>query len=230
MQHITAIDDCVGRVLDELQRTGQAENTVVIVTSDNGYYLGEHGLSDKRSAYEESLRVPLLIHVPSEKVARGVRDGMVLNIDHAETILDLAGAEPLPKTHGRSLRPMLAPRVQTPGREAFLYEYFKEPPFGSPTVLAVRTATHKLIKYPGHEEWTELFDLANDPYETKNLADDAELLAKLQTVFDEQAKAVEFRMPENVGQEKEQPGRRNRRDRQRANREQVERRATEKSK
>jgi arylsulfatase A-like enzyme len=106
MQHITAIDECVGRVLDELQRTGQAENTVVIVTSDNGYYLGEHGLSDKRSAYEESLRVPLLIHVPSEKVASGVRDGIVLNIDHAETILDLAGAEPLPKpaAHARAER------------------------------------------------------------------------------------------------------------------------------
>jgi arylsulfatase A-like enzyme len=97
-------------------------------------------------------------------------------------------------------------------------------------VLAVRTTTHKLIKYPGHDEWTELFDLANDPYETKNLADDAELLAKLQAVFDEQAKAVESRMPENVGQENARPARRNRRNRQRENREQLERRATEKTK
>jgi arylsulfatase A-like enzyme len=198
MRHITAIDDCVGRVLDGLQKIGQADNTYVIVTSDNGYYMGEHGLSDKRSAYEESLRVPLLIHVPGENGPRGVRDEMVLNIDHAETILELAGASPLPSTHGRSMRPLLGTQPANGWRDAFLYEYFKEKQFASPTVVAVRTTTHKLITYPGHDEWTELFDLANDPYEMKNLADDAELLAKIQEVFDEQSKAVGFRMPENM--------------------------------
>jgi arylsulfatase A-like enzyme len=214
MRHITAIDGCIGRVLAELKRSGQAARTFIFVTSDNGYYLGEHGLSDKRSAYEESIRVPLLLHVPGDAGPRGVRDEMVLNIDHAETILHLAGAEPLPMTHGRIMQPLLTDEVRTDWRDAFLYEYFKEGQYASPTVLAVRTTTHKLIKYPGHEEWTELFDLANDPYEMKNLADDVELLARLQTVFDEQSKSIEFRMPKNAGQAKKRPGRRNRTNRQ----------------
>ncbi len=102
-------------------------------------------------------------------------------------------------------------KPKAPWRDAFFYEYFKEGQYASPTVLAVRTATHKLITYPGHEEWTELFDLANDPYETKNLADDAELFAQLQHKFDEQSKAVGFRMPENVGRTKMQTERRKRR-------------------
>jgi arylsulfatase A-like enzyme len=200
MRHITAIDDCVGRVLKELERSVHAGNTFVIVTSDNGYYLGEHNLSDKRSAYEESIRVPLLISVPGDNGPRGVRDEMALNIDHAETILDLAGAEPLPNTHGSSMKPLLVGEKRTDWRDAFLYEYFKEGRYASPTVLAVRTATHKLITYPTHDQWTELFDLANDPYETKNLADDAELLAKLQQELDVQLAATEFRMPEHIGQ------------------------------
>jgi arylsulfatase A-like enzyme len=210
MRHITAIDSCLGRVLEALDRTGQAGNTYVIVTSDNGYYLGEHDLSDKRSAYEESIRVPLLIHVPGVRTSSGVRDELVLNIDHAETILELAGVKPLPGTHGRSMKPLFASDGAIPWREAFLYEYFKEGQYTSPTVLAVRTPTHKLIKYPGHDEWTELFDLQNDPYEIMNLADDAELVDKLQKVFDEQSAAVAFRMPENVGKVKE-PRRRGRR-------------------
>jgi arylsulfatase A-like enzyme len=202
----------------------------VIVTSDNGYYLGEHGLGDKRSAYEESIRVPLLIHVPGEKGPRGVRDEIVLNIDHAETIIERAGAEPLPMTHGRSLRPLLEDEPKARWRDAFFYEYFKEGRYASPTVLAVRTATHKLITYPGHEEWTELFDLANDPYETKNLADDVELLSEMQIKFDEQSKAIEFRMPENVGQAEDRPGRRNRRNRQGAQREEADTRPADEDK
>ncbi len=213
MRHITAIDECVGRVMDTLDRAGRSDDTYIILTSDNGYYLGEHGLSDKRSAYEESIRVPLLIHVPGDRGARGVRDEMVLNIDHAQTILDLAGAAPLPNTHGRSMRPLLGEegRDRSAWRDAFLYEYFKEGRYASPTVLAVRTVTHKMITYPGHDEWTEVFDLANDPYETKNLADDVELLEQLQNTFKEQSKAVAFEMPENVGQAEKRPGKRGRR-------------------
>jgi arylsulfatase A-like enzyme len=215
MRHITAIDECVGRVLDALERLGQADNTYVFVTSDNGFYLGEHGLSDKRSAYEESIRVPLLIRVPGEDAPRGVRDEMVLNIDHAPTILELAGAKSLPDVHGHSMAPLLKGDVPSDWRSAFLYEYFKEGQYASPTVLAARTKTHKLITYPAHDEWTEIFDLANDPYETKNLADDAELVDDLQEVLDEQSQAVAFRIPENVGKEGDQPGRRDRQNRRR---------------
>ncbi|MEX2308858.1 MAG: sulfatase-like hydrolase/transferase [Pirellulales bacterium] len=217
MRHITAIDHCVGRLLDALDRTGHAEQTVVIVASDNGYYLGEHGLSDKRSAYEESIRVPLMIRLPGDSARRGdTSHALVLNIDYAPTILDFAGAEPLPGAQGRSLRPLLEAETRADWRTAFFYEYFKEGQYESPTMLAVRTATHKLITYPGHDEWTELFDLENDPYETKNLVDDAGLLAKMRGVFDAEAEAVAFRMPDDVPKKKERPGRREGRKRNRA--------------
>jgi arylsulfatase A-like enzyme len=215
MRHITAIDECVGRLLDAVDRTGHAEKTIIIVTSDNGYYLGEHGLSDKRSAYEESIRVPLMIRLPGEDAQRGVvnDDAMVLNVDHAATILDFAGAAALPDNQGRSLRPLLEGKTPSDWRDAFFYEYFKEGQYETPTLLAVRTATHKLVTYPGHDEWTELFDVASDPYETKNLVDDSELLEKMRGVFDKQADAVAFRMPEGVGRAKERAGRRGRRNR-----------------
>ncbi len=196
MRHITMIDECVGRVLDALDKNGQLANTIVIVGSDNGYYLGEHELGDKRSAYDESLRVPLLIRMPNKSAPRGVtNDSLVLNIDYAPTILDFAGAPPLPEAQGRSLRPLLAGDTPKDWRSSFFYEYFKEPNFTSPTVLAVRTTTHKLITYPDHDEWTELFDLAHDPYEIKNLSSDENLMKKLRREFESQSQAVKFQMP-----------------------------------
>jgi arylsulfatase A-like enzyme len=199
MRHITAIDECVGRVLDALETAGHMDDTIIIVCSDNGYYLGEHGLGDKRSAYEESMRVPLLMRLPGPEAKRGVTsDAMVLNIDYAPTILDFAGASPLPNTQGRSLRPLVNGERPDSWRKAFFYEYFKEPQYTSPTVLAVRTDTEKLITYPGHEEWTEVFDLANDPYETTNLASDKDRRQKLRQTFEAETVAVKFRMPTNL--------------------------------
>jgi arylsulfatase A-like enzyme len=196
MRHITAIDQCIGRVVDALESAGHMDDTIIIVTSDNGYYLGEHMLGDKRSAYDESMRVPLLIRLPGEDAKRGITaDAMALNIDYAPTVLDFAGADPLPGTQGRSLRPLTSGDRPDDWRKAFFYEYFKEPQYTSPTVLAVRTDTQKLITYPGHDEWTEAYDLANDPYELKNLADDKSLVRDLREKFDAEAKAVDFRMP-----------------------------------
>ena len=203
-QHITAIDECIGRVMAALEANGQLANTVVIVASDNGYYLGEHQLGDKRSAYDESLRVPLLIRLPGKSADRGTTsDSMVLNIDYAPTILDFAGAEPLADAQGRSLRPLVDGDAPADWRTSFFYEYFKEPRYESPTVLAVRTATHKLITYPGHDEWTEVFDLESDLYELKNLVQDEALLRQLHQTFDAEAKAVSFRMPELKDEEKQ---------------------------
>lgn len=183
IRHITAIDECIGRLLDALDQSGLADRTIVIVTSDNGYYLGEHGLSDKRSAYEESIRVPLLIRLPGANASGTVnREHMVLNIDYGPTIVDLAGAAPLPKVDGRSLRPLLTGECPADWRTAFRYEYFKEPNYSSPAVLAVRTTSHKLITYPGHEEWTEAFDLSKDPFETENLAKDKALMGSLRRI------------------------------------------------
>jgi arylsulfatase A-like enzyme len=196
MRHITAIDQCIGRVVDALESTGHMDDTIIIIASDNGYYLGEHMLSDKRSAYDESMRVPLLIRAPGKDAKRGIAvDAMALNIDYTPTILDFAGADPLPGSQGRSLRPLTAGKRPDHWRKAFFYEYFKEPMYTSPTVLAVRTDTHKLITYPGHDEWTEAYDLANDPYELKNLVDDKALVKDLREKFDAEAKAVDFRMP-----------------------------------
>jgi arylsulfatase A-like enzyme len=205
MQHITAIDACVGRVLEALEKTGHADDTIVIIASDNGYYLGEHQMGDKRSAYDESMRVPLLIKLPGNDAKRGIRcDATALNIDYAPTILDFASADPLPGAQGRSLRPLLYGEKPDDWRHAFFYEYFKEPLYTSPTVLAVRTETQKLITYPGHEEWTEVFDLANDPYELKNLVDDKPLLNKLRNTFDVESEAVKFRMPQ-IPAERDKP-------------------------
>jgi arylsulfatase A-like enzyme len=214
MRHITAIDQCVGRVIDALETNGQLGNTVIIVASDNGYYLGEHQLGDKRSAYDESLRVPLLVRLPSNQSRRGATcDSIALNIDYAPTILELAGAEQLPEAQGRSLVRLVKGTTPADWRSSFFYEYFKEPQYMSPTVLALRTATHKLITYPGHDEWTEVFDLKQDPHELKNLADDAKLRTELQKEFDDQSNAVSFRMPK-LADEPKQPGKKRARKRQ----------------
>jgi arylsulfatase A-like enzyme len=209
MRHITAIDQCIGRLRNVLETTGQLDNTVLIIASDNGYYLNEHKMGDKRSAYDESMRVPLLIRPAGKDAKRGITcDEMVLNIDYPATILDFAGASQLPGQQGRSMRPLLSGEKPDDWRKAFFYEYFKEPNFTSPTVLAVRTETQKLITYPGHDEWTEAFDLASDPYEIKNLASDKALVKKLRETFDAESKAVNFQMPK-IPTERETP-RRNR--------------------
>jgi arylsulfatase A-like enzyme len=168
MRCITAMDENVGRIMAELDRLGLADNTVVIFASDNGFYLREHGLGDKRSAYDESLRIPLLVKDPRTATKGKLVDQMVLNIDLAPTLLDLAGVDVPKQMQGRSWRPLLEGKPEA-WRQAFFYEYFFEKPFASPNVQAVRTEGAKLIKYPGHPEWTEMFDLAADPYETKNL-------------------------------------------------------------
>jgi arylsulfatase A-like enzyme len=175
LRTVDGIDKNVGRVLDALNDLDLAENTLVIFTSDNGYFLGEHGQGDKRSAHEESIRVPMLVRLPGVIAPGTVSDAMVLNIDLAPTILDMAGQEIPVAMQGKSMRPLFG---MDPGawREAFIYEYWQENTWWVksgeprvPTILAVRTPTHKLITYPDFEKWTELFDLEADPEEMHNL-------------------------------------------------------------
>ncbi len=196
---VSAADDNLGRLLKALDELGLAEDTAVVFASDNGYYLGEHGLGDKRSAYEESLRIPMLVRYPRLFPKGKAVDEMVLNIDLAPTLLDLAGFAVPREMQGRSWLPLLTGK-STAWRKSFLAQYFLEQNFaGTPTVVAVRTATAKLIKYPGHEEWTELFDLAKDPYELKNLINDPasqSLLAHMQAEFDAQVKATAYVVPD----------------------------------
>lgn len=195
---LSAMDDNVGRLVETLNELGLADDTVVVFTSDNGFYHREHGLSDKRSAYDESLRIPLLVRYPRLVSPGKISDALVLNIDLAPTYLELAGLPVLGEMQGRSWRPLLAGQP-TAWRQAFLAEYFFEQNFpGTPTLVAVRTHDAKLIRYPGHEEWTELFDLSRDPYETKNLAADPQskpLRERMQSEFDRQVKATGYHIP-----------------------------------
>jgi arylsulfatase A-like enzyme len=195
---ITAADENLGRILRTLDELKLADDTVVVFASDNGYYLGEHRLGDKRSAYDESLRIPFLVRYPRLTPRRRTEDRMVLNIDLAPTFLDLAGVA-VPKTmQGRSARPLLEGRSEG-WRDAFFYTYFYENGFRLPTVTAVRTGSAKLIRYPGHDDWTEVFDLAADPYETRNLANNparAELRQLLEAEYERQKAAIGFRIPE----------------------------------
>jgi arylsulfatase A-like enzyme len=195
---LLAVDDNLGRILDLLDELKLADDTVVVFTSDNGYYLGDHGLGDKRSAYDESLRIPMLVRYPRLIKPGATHDAMVLNIDVAPTFLELAGVQTPASVQGRSFVPLLAGQTPADWRKAWFYEYFFERGFSHPTILAVRTETHKLIRYPGHDDWTELFDLKADPYEKKNLFNDpasAELRKQMEAEFDRQAKAVDFQVP-----------------------------------
>ena len=167
---------------------------VVVYTSDNGYYLGEHCSGDKRSLYEESLRVPMLVRYPHLFPKGRAVDEMVLNIDLAPTFLDLAGVPVPPAMQGASWKPLAAGRAPANWRRSFFAEYYKE--LGDvPTLYAVRTATHKLVKYPNHPEWTEIFDLTADPYEIKNLAADTALRSKLEVELNSLVDAVKYIVP-----------------------------------
>ena len=192
MRHVTGADQNLGRLLGALDDLDLSEDTVVIYSSDNGYYLGEHCSGDKRSLYEESIRIPLLVRYPRLFAKGAVVDEMVLNIDLAPTLLDLAGVVVPAEMQGASWRPLAEGKRPKSWRQSFFAEYYKELG-GVPTLYGVRTKTHKLIVYPGHPEWTELFDLKSDPYEVKNLAADSELSVRLHTELERLAKEVRYR-------------------------------------
>jgi arylsulfatase A-like enzyme len=169
---VASVDDNVGRVLAYLDETGLAKSTVVLYSSDNGWYLGEHGWFDKRWMYEESLRVPLLVRWPGA-VAPGSEDRhLVSNLDFAETFLEIAGLPVPDDMQGRSLVPLLKGQAPPDWRKSFYYHYYEFP--GAHSVArhyGVRTERHKLIHYYHLKEW-ELFDLEKDPDELKSVYDD----------------------------------------------------------
>jgi arylsulfatase A-like enzyme len=171
---IASVDESVGRIYETLRQSGQLDKTMLVFTSDNGFALGEHGRTDKRTAYEESLRVPLLLRYPRLAKPGTVVRQMTLTLDLAPSILDVCGAVPLPDADGRSWKPLL--EGDSAGwRTAFFYQYNYEPQFPyTPNVRAVRTDRWKYIRYPhgdgGPDRYTgELYDLGNDPLEMHNL-------------------------------------------------------------
>jgi arylsulfatase A-like enzyme len=167
---LSAVDESVGRLLDWLRRTQADGNTVILYMGDNGFMFGEHGLIDKRNAYEESIRVPLLARAPGRFPAGARVAQMVANIDVAPTILELAGARAGHVMHGRSFVALAEGRAPDDWRTELLYEYFWEWIFPqTPTTFAIRTDRYKLIQYHGIWDTDELYDLEADPREMENL-------------------------------------------------------------
>jgi len=162
---IRSVDENVGRVLKYLDESGLADNTVVIYSSDQGFYLGEHGWFDKRFMYKESFRTPLLARWPGVTKPGSTNCDLVQNLDYAQTFLDIAGAPDPGDMQGASLKPLLAGKTPADWRKSMYYHYYEFPAVHSVRRHeGVATRTHKLIHYYDLDEW-ELFDLAKDPDE-----------------------------------------------------------------
>jgi arylsulfatase A-like enzyme len=166
---VQSVDDSVGRLLDVLDTTGLANDTIVIYTSDQGFFLGDHGLYDKRFMYEESLRMPFLARWPAGIKGGTVSRAMALNVDFAPTFLEAAGLPVPPDMQGRSLIPILEGQSPPGWRQSMYYRYYHDPgDHNTRAHYGVRTTTHKLMSFWKSGQW-ELFDLVNDPQELHNL-------------------------------------------------------------
>jgi len=168
---VRAVDENVGRILDYLDEKKLSQNTVVIYSSDQGFYLGEHGWFDKRWMYEESFRTPLLARWPGVIKPGSVdKQTLVSNLDFAETFLDIAGTEIPEDMQGRSLVPVLKEEVPDDWRQTHYYHYYESGGHGVPLHYGVTDGSHKLIRYPEkHLNTWELFDLAEDKQELSNI-------------------------------------------------------------
>jgi len=213
---ILSVDDSVGRLYQTLQAIGQLDNTIFIFMGDNGLLNGEHGMVDKRTMHEPSIRIPLLVRYPPEFKRPRVVEQMVLTVDVAPTILDLCGLPPLPNIHGRSLK-NIARTGRGEWRSSFFYAYNYEKQFPyTPNVRGVRTAEWKYIHYPHGDgspdrHMAELYHLRVDPEERHNLINDPaqagrvrELRRELERLM-RVASALPDRMPLDEGVKSELP-------------------------
>ncbi|MFN6934193.1 MAG: sulfatase [Tsuneonella sp.] len=180
---VAAVDESVGRVLDWLEASGEMDNTIVVYTSDQGFYLGEHGWFDKRFMYEESLRTPFLMQYPGH-IAPGTRvKAPIQNIDYAATFLDYAGLPPRAEVQGRSIRAVADGAPPADWRDAVYYhyyEYVRGP--GNHAVSAhygIKSDRYKLIRFYGHVNAWEFYDLASDPNEMRNRIEDPAMQDKI---------------------------------------------------
>jgi N-acetylglucosamine-6-sulfatase len=193
---LTAVDESLGRLLKTLEKRKQLDNTIIVYAGDNGYFHGEHGLWDKRAAYEPSMRIPLIMRYPGKIKPGTVCSDMILNLDLAPTLLDITGITAPAVMQGQSWMGILDGSMK--GRDSFLYVYFREPDnFKRPSVLAVRTRRWKYMVYPdlaGTPE--ELYDLEKDPDEIHNLAGDktyAKTLEDMRKLLEKQKKETGFK-------------------------------------
>jgi N-acetylglucosamine-6-sulfatase len=193
---LMAVDDSLGTLMDALESRGNLDNTIVVVASDHGYWYGEHSLgAERRLAYEEGSRIPLMIRYP-EKIAAGTRPSeLVLNIDLAPTLLEFAGVAPGDHIQGVSLLPVMAGDPVN-WRDSILVEYYSDTVFERIYKMgykAVRTERYKYIQYQDLDGMDELYDLAYDPYELKNIIHDsaaADILAAMKKELRDQLVAT----------------------------------------
>ena len=173
---MASVDEGVGMLLEALERTGQVDRTCIVFLGDNGYFFGEHALGpERRFAYEEGIRSPFLVRYPPLVAAGSRPEPLVLALDIAPTLIELAGGAPGPQIQGRSLVPLLGGRRPADWRTSFLVEYWSEnamPWLVGMTYKAVRTERAKLIHWVTRDGVDELYDLAADPYELVNLHSD----------------------------------------------------------
>ena len=177
---LAAVDEGVGRLLTVLKDRGTLDNTLIIFTSDNGYFHGEHRRWDKRLAMEESMRIPMVAAYPGHIRAGDTVTELVSNVDFAPTVLDYAGIPVPGSMQGRSMRPLFEEKPSSPSsptgsaatsrRDSIFYEYWVDLVHSIPTMTAVRTDRYKLIQYPEIDDLDELYDLSADPHEMNNLA------------------------------------------------------------
>jgi len=179
---VQSVDDNVGRLLDYLDEAGLTANTLVIYTSDQGFFLGDHGLYDKRFMYEESIRMPFLVRWPAVIKPGSVQSAMGINPDFAPTFMEAAGLPVPADMQGRSLMPLFKGKVPDDWRGSWYYRYYHDPgDHNTRAHYGVRTTTHKLIYFWKKDQW-EMYDLVADPGEMHNLYSDpaqAETVAKL---------------------------------------------------
>ena len=169
-----AVDESIGAIINTLAELGELDNTVVVYFSDNGYMMGEHGLIDKRVMYEESIRVPAIVHWPAQLPQPRRSDAFILNVDMGPTIIDIAGLSAPAGMHGDSFLPLIKDD-SAPWRDQFLYEYFVDPKaVQTPTIFGLRTDTHSYMTYPGVWDNYELYDMHADPDQHHNLLGDIE--------------------------------------------------------
>lgn len=168
---VKSVDDSVGELQQYLTKNGLSENTVFIYSSDQGFYLGEHGWFDKRFMFDESYRTPLLVSWPGKIKAGSVNQDLVSNLDFAETFLDLAGAAIPQDMQGASLVPLFKGSKPTDWRSSHYYHYYEYPGWHMvQRHQGVHDGRYKLMHFYDIDEW-ELYDMKSDPQEMKNMYD-----------------------------------------------------------
>lgn len=198
---VKAVDDSVQRTLDYLDKEGLAENTIVILSSDQGFYLGEHGWFDKRWIFEESLRTPLLVRWPGVTKPGSVSRDIVSNVDFAETFLEIAGVQAPAEMQGHSLVPLFRGQRPPDWRTSFYYQYFEWPtPHRVRPHYGVVTDRYKLVRYFGTaDDYWELFDREKDPLELKSYYNDPAYTAtKVQLEQELNRLRKELQVPEQI--------------------------------